>query len=277
LMGAGLPRGDAADLRKRVKFIEKFHRPRLNTLNDVFEFVRKRTHHPADEFDGRRAQNAAGKDIFMNAAKMLRLKPGVGLRSLQAAIEKQGGRNAFYMGLPAEGFAQGGGVAGSDTVPAMLTPGEFVMSREAVQSHGVGYMKQLNKGHIPGFRRGGVVGAGGVQYKQEGGQIGGGGGLAIDPSALAEVLSNFNVNFVAGLDNVVAQFAGFSQSFTNLAATFSNLTMQHSFSGDMTLAFNITNADAIKNAVADAVTPKITEIITNELNTRLNKDFQAGP
>ena len=168
-------------------------------------------------------------------------------------------------------------MAGSDTVPAMLTPGEFVMSKNAVQSHGVGYMKQLNKGHIPGFRRGGVVGTGGVQYKQEGGQIGGGGGMAIDPSALAEVLSNFNVNFVAGLDNVVAQFAGFSQSFTNLAATFSNLTMQHSFSGDMTLAFNITNADAIKNAVADAVTPKITEIITNELNTRLNKDFQAGP
>ena len=52
--------------------------------------------------------------------------------------------------------------------------------------------------------------------------------------------------------------------------------MQHSFSGDMTLAFNITNADAIKNAVADAITPKITEIINNELDVRLDKDFKLG-
>ena len=75
---------------------------------------------------------------------------------------------------------------------------------------------------------------------------------------------------------MVKQFNGVEGAFTNLAATFSNLTMQHSFSGDMTLAFNITNADAIKNAVADAITPKITEIINNELDVRLDKDFKLG-
>lgn len=38
---------------------------------------------------------------------------------------------------------------GTDTVPAMLTPGEFVMSRYAVKKHGVGMMNYLNNGGRP--------------------------------------------------------------------------------------------------------------------------------
>ena len=45
-------------------------------------------------------------------------------------------------------MASGGGVPGVDSVPAMLTPGEFVMSKGAVDRHGVGYMKALNRGRI---------------------------------------------------------------------------------------------------------------------------------
>jgi hypothetical protein len=188
------------------------------------------------------------------------------------------------------GYADGGSIpSSSDTVPAMLTPGEFVMSREAVQSHGVGYMKQLNKGHVPGFNRGGVVGTGNVSYLNGGSKdaVSGGGlmssmlqgagaMLGLDTSDLSGILEGFQGGLISGLDGVVKQFTGVEGAFTNLAATFSNLTMQHSFSGDMTLAFNITNADAIKNAVADAITPKITEIINNELDVRLDKDFKLG-
>ena len=43
-------------------------------------------------------------------------------------------------------FNDGGLAMGTDTVPAMLTPGEFVMSKYAVQSHGVDTMKALNSG-----------------------------------------------------------------------------------------------------------------------------------
>ena len=178
----------------------------------------------------------------------------------------------------AKRFFAGGSAAGtSDTVPAMLTPGEFVMSREAVQSHGVGYMKNLNRGRVPGFRRGGVVGHGNVQYRQEGGQIGNnaGGILGLDTSNLSSILDNFNSDLMSGLDNVVSKFTGFSESFTLLSQSFSNLKMQHSFTGDMTLAFNITNADAIKNAVATGITPKIVELITSQLKTELNR-FTAG-
>ena len=43
-------------------------------------------------------------------------------------------------------FALGGFAQGTDTVPAMLTPGEFIMSKYAVQSHGLDTMRAINKG-----------------------------------------------------------------------------------------------------------------------------------
>jgi hypothetical protein len=160
----------------------------------------------------------------------------------------------------------------------MLTPGEFVVRKSAVDRVGVGYMRQLNRGHIPGFRRGGLIGSGNVQYRQNGGQIGGGGGgLMLDPSNLSQILTEFDQSFRMGLTETIAQMQNFAASFQSLNDTFSNLSMQHTFTGDMTLAFNITNADAIKNAVGEAITPKLVEIISNELDIRLNKDFQAGP
>ena len=49
-------------------------------------------------------------------------------------------------GLVPKYFAAGGFARGTDTVPAMLTPGEFVMSRYAVESHGTDKMKAINSG-----------------------------------------------------------------------------------------------------------------------------------
>jgi TP901 family phage tail tape measure protein len=47
-------------------------------------------------------------------------------------------------------FAFGGFAKGTDTVPAMLTPGEFVMSKYAVDAHGVNTMKSINSGQPTG-------------------------------------------------------------------------------------------------------------------------------
>jgi hypothetical protein len=47
-------------------------------------------------------------------------------------------------------FASGGFSRGSDTVPAMLTPGEFVMSKYAVDSYGTDKMKAINSGTYEG-------------------------------------------------------------------------------------------------------------------------------
>jgi hypothetical protein len=47
-------------------------------------------------------------------------------------------------------FAMGGFAKGTDTVPAMLTPGEFIMSKYAVQAHGIDNMKAINSGKTTG-------------------------------------------------------------------------------------------------------------------------------
>ena len=47
-------------------------------------------------------------------------------------------------------FASGGYAKGTDIVPAMLTPGEFVMSKYAVETHGAAKMKAINNGESVG-------------------------------------------------------------------------------------------------------------------------------
>tara|TARA_Y100001938_G_C8095232_1_gene437695 strand:- start:2567 stop:4648 length:2082 start_codon:yes stop_codon:yes gene_type:complete len=56
--------------------------------------------------------------------------------------------------IQAQEFAQGGlvgGVGNKDTVPAMLTPGEFVMTRQAVDQLGVNTLEQMNQGEGGGI------------------------------------------------------------------------------------------------------------------------------
>ena len=57
------------------------------------------------------------------------------------------------------GFANGGPVGSTDTVPAMLTPGEFVVKRSAVDKYGTDFLSSLNQGILPmqGFQNGGSV------------------------------------------------------------------------------------------------------------------------
>jgi TP901 family phage tail tape measure protein len=62
----------------------------------------------------------------------------------------------------------GGGVPGSgntDTVPAMLTPGEFVVNKEATKNN-IGLLKAINDGKTQGLNKGGI--ANGVQYLNRG-------------------------------------------------------------------------------------------------------------
>jgi len=53
-------------------------------------------------------------------------------------------------GMIPKSFAVGGFAMGSDTVAARLTPGEFVMSKYAVDTHGVEKMKAINNGDSVG-------------------------------------------------------------------------------------------------------------------------------
>jgi hypothetical protein len=60
-------------------------------------------------------------------------------------------------GLGFQGFASGGQVGSTDTVPAMLTPGEYVMPVDAVRAFGVDFMDRVRRAGKLGFAAGGLV------------------------------------------------------------------------------------------------------------------------
>ena len=69
-------------------------------------------------------------------------------------------------GMPMK-FATGGrvpGVGNTDRVPALLTPGEFVINKSQSQKH-AGFLSALNSGSVKGFVDGGMVG--GIQVPVE--------------------------------------------------------------------------------------------------------------
>jgi hypothetical protein len=80
---------------------------------------------------------------------------GVGLRSTYndllppSPVEKASG-----------GFISGAGTATSDSIPAMLSNGEYVMKASSVSKFGAGFMAKINAGIMPQmFNTGGAVGA----------------------------------------------------------------------------------------------------------------------
>lgn len=90
-----------------------------------------------------------------------------------------GGFAARWSSAFGKGFASGGSVAGpgtgtSDSIPAMLSNGEYVLNAQAVDRLGVPFLNGLNTGRLRGFASGGLVGSGGVAgYKAERGSNGG--------------------------------------------------------------------------------------------------------
>jgi TP901 family phage tail tape measure protein len=84
------------------------------------------------------------------------------LNSSQEKAKAQTAYMALHNKLKARGFSSGGSVMsymanggsplGSDTVPAMLTPGEFVMKRPMVNKYGTALFESLNSGSFPNIQ-----------------------------------------------------------------------------------------------------------------------------
>lgn len=62
-------------------------------------------------------------------------------------------------GLAGGGFVSGPGSPTSDSIPAMLSNGEYVMNAGAVSKFGVGFLDAMNEGKIPHRKGGGLLGA----------------------------------------------------------------------------------------------------------------------
>ena len=82
-----------------------------------------------------------------------------------SALERHGGRMSYTPpvamdrlgshGMPVGIGGSGGGANGG---LAKVMGGEYVMSPEAVRTHGVGFMTELNRGNVPAFANGGLYG-----------------------------------------------------------------------------------------------------------------------
>jgi TP901 family phage tail tape measure protein len=88
--------------------------------------------------------------------------PSFGVAAASGNAAKQG--NPGGIGVRRLRRNSGGGVPGTgntDTVPAMLTPGEFVVNKEATKEN-LGLLKAINDGNTTGYNAGGI--ASGMQY-----------------------------------------------------------------------------------------------------------------
>jgi len=154
-------------------------------------------------------------------------------------------------------YASNGALAGitqgTDTVPAMLTPGEFVVNREASQRH-MPILQAINSGH---FNRGGIInylanggivapryyaGAGpvlptGRAQQQAGGvstNIGADIGAVIS-EALNSAVGQFNEfasNITTGIQQSMEQYGQISQTINQSMETFSSAAQIQKLSAD---------------------------------------------
>lgn len=106
-----------------------------------------------ENFAAANKYDSFGRPMFEAPDLLQKLREGVSYRGKQTSLLT--GRF--------EKKAKGGGISGSDTVPALLTPGEFVVNKRSAQSFGYGNLKKIN-----GYNKGGVVG---VQRFADGGNV----------------------------------------------------------------------------------------------------------
>lgn len=112
---------------------------------------------------------------------------------------------AFGKGFATGGSVDGPGTGTSDSIPAMLSNGEYVLNAQAVDRLGVPFLNGLNTGRLRGFASGGLVGPGGVTgYKAERGSNGGQGQSvnlsmhvsAMDASSFSDFLNRGGLDVV---------------------------------------------------------------------------------
>ena len=123
-------------------------------------------------------------------------------------------------------FAKGGAAKGSDTVPAMLTPGEYVINRGAAESFGYGNLNKINR-----YNQGGVVKRGRYNYGTPGG-------------AMGQAAAQRN----AGVNNLSSEADKAATSAANLATGQSNVLQAM-----MTLSFGVQGVVASLHGFKDGV------------------------
>jgi hypothetical protein len=113
---------------------------------------------PKERTDAETKSIAKKLKTLMDARRALKAYDTQNITPLRGALTAKGygfGIKAFTgyakggMVMP-QYFAVGGQAMGTDTVPAMLTPGEFIVSQPAVEDFGINNLKAINNGTYGG-------------------------------------------------------------------------------------------------------------------------------
>lgn len=143
---------------------------KINTISKI----QQTSNQLAKDFSGAITDWITGAQSFGDAMKSI-LKQLIA-QLIQAAIYATivaactgggGGFAARWSSAFGKAFATGGSVDGpgtgtSDSIPAMLSNGEYVLNAQAVDRLGVPFLNGLNTGRLRGFASGGLVGSGGA-------------------------------------------------------------------------------------------------------------------
>ena len=115
------------------------------------------------------------------------------------ALQLMSAKSGFGFGM--FGFATGGPISGpgtatSDSIPAWLSNGEYVLNADAVRKVGLPLLNAINSGRMPRFAKGGAVKAADIQ-RVESTTIANGGSRsvyfnisALDPENFMDLLRN---------------------------------------------------------------------------------------
>ena len=144
---------------------------------------------------------------------------------------------------------------GTDTVPAMLTPGEFVVNRAAVnRGNNLQLLRAINSGaNSAGLSKGGSVryynNGGKVQYLQNGG-VATGQGVSIDPALVSDLingLNNFNINLTKNIKDLQNTKFQIKLDTTNINVNLSGGTFLSSLAGQIKKEILTEVGEKIKN------------------------------
>ena len=211
-------------------------------------------------------------------------------RLRQQMLEEQGGGRGprtFATGgmVHSVGLNAGGlkNVENSDTIPAMLTPGEFVINREAASKFGHDNLRKINGGNVQGFAKGGSVG--GVAYAAEGTPnmtMGGGGNIDMSSitkginSALSSGASFIKEAFNSGgLVQAADSFRQFTEILQSFVGSVSNITMTHTVNLQGSVSIEGLNVDEISKTITRNVGTMVANKVEEYMKVQ-NKTFKPA-
>lgn len=165
-------------------------------------------------------------------------------------------------------YATGGSV--KDTVPALLTPGEFVFSEPAAKRIGYGNLNRMNKAQ--GFNKGGVVG--GPQ------KFAAGGSVTNDPAAIVAALTGILVPQVQRLAETFGKLQGDIGTFGTALQGIIRETSSTVLSASIALRTVGASETTIRRAqigggLAAAVGGGITDVSSKLLDKALQENTKA--